>query len=780
MSGNASTQPGASSLSGGGNSELILQAFRRHLQDHPEGLFTEANRLAGTADGLPPNSPTFNQFVNFVRPTVMNYQFNFQLNVPTPLSIEPNAIPSTTQLKDKLLAMDEGIDHNGKKQESMSALPAYGEPAKTKFRNVVHLSPNQLKNQLKTLEQLLEYIYYFAHPAVCHSRVHLGKALMMIQNQGSLIGSQQEFLKTLYSDLSNSFASMNLHLQDITKNQNQTTQWIQLIEEELPGFVTRNIEEFLAFKGLDNNWIGAVTHHVKGAEAMLRYLTEEMLKTQQAVVSLERSHASSTQNHMFEKDITELSELIKVLKEDMDLKMQTMSRLGSSVASLTSQVQENIRNIDFNHTDFNQLREHVQLKDRSMKSQVNALQNQVDTMDLELKTCHSEISNLSAIVQNQQESIGTLQMQLARLTTRMDASTFMDNRSSHSVRRSTDMSKKSTRSTGGNASYHSYDSDEDNIGRTGRNVHVLQHKDEEDMEDEPPRSARDARQEASEARFRASTARFNSPPPRRNNPEPSPGIQFNFKPANLPKFDKKTNVYMFLQLYENSMYGADLPMKNSSIINCLDSEVQTLILPRLPTRSWTFDNVSKALIEEYGSEEALFCRKMEFTEGKINKGETLVDFSARFYLEAQTLISMGAATFVDVKGALLNYVRPNRDLSIALKSGIYGSRTVPDLIRHLGAFKEQFEIPFPETKKTSTYDSKAPSDNKPSSILKNTTSSSSAPPLRVCFRCNKPGHMSRDCKLPKQVRLVELGEDSEEDLEEVVEDNSSDRDPKNC
>ncbi|KAJ9067749.1 hypothetical protein DSO57_1036052 [Entomophthora muscae] len=48
--------------------------------------------------------------------------------------------------------------------------------------------------------------------------------------------------------------------------------------------------------------------------------------------------------------------------------------------------------------------------------------------------------------------------------------------------------------------------------------------------------------------------------------------------------------------------------------------------------------------------------------------------------------------------ALLNYVRPNRELYIARKSGIYGARTVPELMRHLGYFKEQFKIPFPDYK----------------------------------------------------------------------------------
>ncbi|KAJ9078301.1 hypothetical protein DSO57_1007855 [Entomophthora muscae] len=52
-----------------------------------------------------------------------------------------------------------------------------------------------------------------------------------------------------------------------------------------------------------------------------------------------------------------------------------------------------------------------------------------------------------------------------------------------------------------------------------------------------------------------------------------------FKPANLLRFDRKSNVAMFLRLYQNSMYGEDEAMKDATIINCLDTDTQTLILP---------------------------------------------------------------------------------------------------------------------------------------------------------------------------------------------------------
>ncbi|KAJ9065443.1 hypothetical protein DSO57_1019622 [Entomophthora muscae] len=47
-----------------------------------------------------------------------------------------------------------------------------------------------------------------------------------------------------------------------------------------------------------------------------------------------------------------------------------------------------------------------------------------------------------------------------------------------------------------------------------------------------------------------------------------------FKPANLPRFDRKSNIAMLLWLYQNSMYGADEAMKDAIIIHCLYTETR--------------------------------------------------------------------------------------------------------------------------------------------------------------------------------------------------------------
>ncbi|KAJ9062670.1 hypothetical protein DSO57_1008127 [Entomophthora muscae] len=290
----------------------------------------------------------------------------------------------------------------------------------------------------------------------------------------------------------------------------------------------------------------------------------------------------------------------------------------------------------------------------------------------------------------------------------------------------------------------------------------------------------EARKAASEARFAASKANHNRTASSIWQATPATTTAHStlpfFKPANLPRFDKKSNVAMFLWLYQNSMYRADEAMKNAIIINCLDTDTQTLILPCLPENGWTYANISWSLMEAFGSQEALLGRKMDFADTKLKVGETLEDFNFKLYLEAQTLASIKAVSFIDVQSALLNVVQVNRELSLTLKSGIYTAQTVPDLIQLLQTYKEEFEIPLPKgipkpltETRSRNFSAEGSKSFEPSPGSLNNLAC-------LCFKCNEPGHLSQDWKSPRKVLVIDAEPEEEDYTEDAdIEEENDDR-----
>ncbi|KAJ9080395.1 hypothetical protein DSO57_1025519 [Entomophthora muscae] len=153
---------------------------------------------------------------------------------------------------------------------------------------------------------------------------------------------------------------------------------------------------------------------------------------------------------------------------------------------------------------------------------------------------------------------------------------------------------------------------------------------------------------------------------------------------------------------------------------------------------------------------------MDFVKGGIKKGETMQEFADRFYLEAQTLISLKAAPFIDVKSALLNTVWPNKNLSLALKSGIYGAHNVSELICHLLTFEDNFEVPIPTATRASQENryslTTAETDKSKLATSTSATTSVVASSPRTCFKCGKPGHLSRECK-QTNAKIYHVGAD---------------------
>ncbi|KAJ9085445.1 hypothetical protein DSO57_1013904 [Entomophthora muscae] len=165
-------------------------------------------------------------------------------------------------------------------------------------------------------------------------------------------------------------------------------------------------------------------------------------------------------------------------------------------------------------------------------------------------------------------------------------------------------------------------------------------------------------------------------------------------------------------------------------------------------------------MDEFGSKKALNNQKTNFVEGGIRKGETMQEFADRFYLKAQTLISLKAASFIDVKSALINAVQPNKNLSLALKSGIYGAQNVSDLIHHLLTFKDDFKVPMPSGPRAFQENRNKPSfSDKPKTGESSTTQGTAGTNSNhTCHKYWKPGHMSRECK-QKVPKVYHVGEE---------------------
>ncbi|KAJ9064818.1 hypothetical protein DSO57_1026393 [Entomophthora muscae] len=170
----------------------------------------------------------------------------------------------------------------------------------------------------------------------------------------------------------------------------------------------------------------------------------------------------------------------------------------------------------------------------------------------------------------------------------------------------------------GKEEYHSLDSNKETSWRLSHSIQVLEVVTEnggpstvtiEDTVQYLKAQQEEACKAASEARFDASKANHNRPA----SPIQQAALATTaahstlpfFKPANLHRFDRKSNIAMFFWLYQNSMYGEDEAIKNATVINCLDTDTQTLILPCLPENGWTYKNISQALMEDFGSQEAL-------------------------------------------------------------------------------------------------------------------------------------------------------------------------------
>ncbi|KAJ9057232.1 hypothetical protein DSO57_1024565, partial [Entomophthora muscae] len=113
-------------------------------------------------------------------------------------------------------------------------------------------------------------------------------------------------------------------------------------------------------------------------------------------------------------------------------------------------------------------------------------------------------------------------------------------------------------------------------------------------------------------------------------------------PPNLPTFkqifDPKTStISAFLKIYETAMQRATENLKNKHIFNCLHTNCQEVVVPKLPFIV-TWKNMKQLLIEEFGGNLSIEVKKDAFMHIAFKPKETLAEFSDCFYIEGQQLI----------------------------------------------------------------------------------------------------------------------------------------------
>ncbi|KAJ9062791.1 hypothetical protein DSO57_1006858 [Entomophthora muscae] len=162
-------------------------------------------------------------------PSIQCYQ-TLNLNVAIPNPVKANIVPSSQTLDSTIQGMNEGAVQKGENLACLAILPAYGPSIRERFQTLSHITPNQLKKDMKTIDQMKKYLYYFLHPAICHNCVHLARQENVLLHQGQLISAQQNFLQTLYSDLSSNFGLVNQQIAGLVRNQMSSTQFIVATE----------------------------------------------------------------------------------------------------------------------------------------------------------------------------------------------------------------------------------------------------------------------------------------------------------------------------------------------------------------------------------------------------------------------------------------------------------------------------------------------------------------------------------------------------------------------
>jgi len=212
------------------------------------------------------------------------------------------------------------------------------------------------------------------------------------------------------------------------------------------------------------------------------------------------------------------------------------------------------------------------------------------------------------------------------------------------------------------------------------------------------------------------------------------------------------------------MHGASSQLKAIMLVSYLDSKTADLIMPSLPEENWDYEHVKNLLIEQLGDNSMTALKKTQFMTIKLNRNESIEEFSVRFYHEAQVLKGTRNLSVHDTHISLGQALAPYPDFARVMHPVLNNQSDARTLTNYMKGTAKLF--PNFNKEKSSNSErriklTKLPSrqEYKPSSFSSQNHPQQSNWKLN-CTNCGRNNHLAKDFHLPKKTINVITKEDS--------------------
>lgn len=691
---------------------------------------TFLNKYFGKTVQPPPRSPSpkigldNSQYIEY-KPTPARIEYDESWN-PTPVNGIPMAsiLETAAQLIDSYQPSGSQIVSNelgpiGKKGNYKDHL--------TTFKTIFQYNRTELTKHFKTTENMCSYIKEFANPAIHHLYNLTAQHTLELQNAYTGFEGIKSSQTALIGDINKALLEINKAVTQTTNNARQTHERLESLCKELNSKLSSVIDERLNERGLVENTINEI-----------RNVCNALHKT-----SCEnRSSIDSFSN--------QLQELGKLYGEQGLIEHRLK---GNVAASQTA-----VKTSDENKVKIGELEQTLTLQN----SIIEALSKRMN--ELETENTKAQVEELKQWRVDIDRQIGYLSSRMCHCSDETGLNVKKTDEKLAKLeswkvdvdRKLHDFVNKTCRCVSnsiGRSNFESWKKETSNrLDQLEKFAQEFSDTSEEDIFFDSPKN------ENIHIVYKENEDKSSSGPSSHCNNKP-------FKPLNLPSFDKNGNVATFIRLFENSMYGATDIEKASTIINCLDPASIDLVMPHLPQRQWTYQEVRDAIIIEFNNPEAINTRKMEFSKLMIQEDETLDKFADRYYAECQYLTGVGALSTFDAKIALQHALEPHNQIYIAMIPAFIHNSKPQEFVQYLKRVGQQFGVPNPKKKDRSFLLSRSPVDRHSDSKRDIKDRNSSIENI-VCHKCSKKGHYANKCPSSKSrsdSRGVHHIEDSESD-----------------